>query len=714
MDTLAQLHQSIDLTDPELYSQVVDTIEEVSEVLSDFAQRISSSILIDRICESEDLKRIVLANVDGLFYIVKNVLSDDTKATLIDLMFSAVGTVEDEVLCWSLYTKCATPSNFIPLPFEYLTKNNGLLSRVFYEDFMEIFESSDEVLNSSWITQLGHIVRFKLIPEEQIIEIATLMSSHFGEETFENPNDLINFMCSAFFDELAQPNCPKETVNFLTSRPKVPCSRTFYESLWNQIVCKHHSKFPGNPDLLVSYISVVLQNLDSKYPKILESFNQNSSEEALVEDINDRMRFFDVMAKLQETDLDMETDKLTEFIDTEFTREFQKFSIKSIRPRVTFMFTNLLTVIEAIETSETEDPIKLRNLLGAIGRIFGSFLKVLRFVPEISTTQQIKLLVDLAFKLDDFYAASDVLELTLLKLKSDKETEYLDLLEIFFSQAADNLSHRPAFFPVKISRKKFTVLPVNVLSRFLESIKNFVVINEEFITFLGVAYMNDAVNQELLAFYMERIGSADSFIFKADCVAFYGFFSSVTNVSYLEYIQNNTPEYLQKKILDSQANSIKAFEVLTNLLDHVDAETRNQLEKGILPWMCTRMVTYETLRPQLQATNQFNGFNFNIKTKSPAENVNFLSQLIQKLIKSGASTTDLQKIYEFIRASEDHFKDVKALKYLNSATSFALLVLILRTDATIVPVSYISAVTQKMSINCILIPLFLFIGNGKV
>ena len=126
MDTLAQLHQSIVLTDQELYSQVVDIIEEVSEVLSDFAQRFTSSILIDHISESEDLKRIVLANADGLFYIVKNVLSDETKAILIDLMFSAVGTVEDEVLCWSLYTKCASPSNFIPLPFEYLTNNNGL------------------------------------------------------------------------------------------------------------------------------------------------------------------------------------------------------------------------------------------------------------------------------------------------------------------------------------------------------------------------------------------------------------------------------------------------------------------------------------------------------------------------------------------------------------------------------------------------------------
>ena len=79
------------------------------------------------------------------------------------------------------------------------------LSRVFYEDFMEIFENSDEILNSSWITLLGHIIRFRLIPEEQVIEIATLMSSHFGEETFESPNDLINFLCSAFFDELAQP-----------------------------------------------------------------------------------------------------------------------------------------------------------------------------------------------------------------------------------------------------------------------------------------------------------------------------------------------------------------------------------------------------------------------------------------------------------------------------------------------------------------------------
>ena len=64
--------------------------------------------------------------------------------------------------------------------------------------------------------------------------------------------------------------------------------------------------------------------MESKYPKILESFNQNTSEEALVDDINDRMRFFNVMTKLQEINLDTETDKLTEFIDTEFTQEFQK------------------------------------------------------------------------------------------------------------------------------------------------------------------------------------------------------------------------------------------------------------------------------------------------------------------------------------------------------------------------------------------------------
>ena len=241
-------------------------------------------------------------------------------------------------------------------------------------------------------------------------------------------------------------------------------------------------------------------------------------------------------------------------------------------------------------------------------------------------------------------------------------------------------------------------MPVEALAKFFESIKEFVHINEEFITLLGLTYMNDAIDQDLLTFYLDRLGSGDLVSFEKGSINFYGFFSSITNVSYLEFERENTQEYLQRKLQDAKNNSIKSFLVLLSLLEKLDLDMRTQLENGLIPWMCTRIIGFEEVRPLIQLENQFEESSFDFAKMTYDQSVDSSAHFLRKLLCSGASRTDLKRIFTFIRTSDTSFEASPNHPKLNLdlATKLTLIVFILRADASIVPIIYISEVSTPL------------------
>ena len=162
------------------YEIVISSVKEMTRVLLNFLRTFTNSLLISRLSECSTFKSIILDEkaLYAMFYLLKHrVVTELQSEILIDAIFSAVGSQEDEKLAWSFYSENVSPSVCISLPFQFWI-HRGNSHRIISDELVKIFMKGDENedFDYAWLTQLGLIMRFRLLNSEQIIQLAHHLS----------------------------------------------------------------------------------------------------------------------------------------------------------------------------------------------------------------------------------------------------------------------------------------------------------------------------------------------------------------------------------------------------------------------------------------------------------------------------------------------------------------------------------------------------------
>ena len=663
------------------YEIVISSVKEMTRVLLNFLRTFTNSLLISRLSECSTFKSIILDEkaLYAMFYLLKHrVVTELQSEILIDAIFSAVGSQEDEKLAWSFYSENVSPSVCISLPFQFWI-HRGNSHRIISDELVKIFMKGDENedFDYAWLTQLGLIMRFRLLNSEQIIQLAEVISSKFGS----NPPDLAhfrNFLRLAFVNELVRPVPVKEALNLTTERPAEADTFDFYVTLWNLIVPKCQISIYEYEEF-----ESVIFSLEKDFPQISAQL-AIGERETLINGHVESARFVsditDFIINLSTTE---GVEDAINFVREKVKEQISQFKIVNIRERLRCIHEKLLNLIKAIEHSSIDDPTSLKTLIKEIGEKFILISNFINVFPEVSGTDEIELLVDFAFKLEDLEDAELFCEFLYDRFENNEQN-----LSIFFKHFSENLNGRQDFFCLKLERQSVLRLNRRVFNEFLQSIKD-VQVTENFVVFFTSAYLNGAVERELLFYFLESIKNSD--LSSVDGIkALNVLVCNTTEISFFEFNDNNSsPEFFDAKFSEIQANSVKLLDVLVNLRnDAVRAES----DLIILPWLCTKISSFETLKIEISPKDQID---FLAIEHDMQKNIRASVMVLLKVLQNGASKDDLKRIVKFIfqfRDSVTKMPSSHPSKNLSVAVAFTISILVIRTDESLVSVDFAESV----------------------
>ena len=714
------LHKSIaSVNQPAVYAAVIDAITELTTSFVTFLRSFISSLILKRLGQVEDFKTVILdfTNLEAAFYILTNFVAEDSQNILIDLIFSAVDSEDEERLVWSFYKTFASPSICIPLPHEFLvTGHSKQLRNLLVDDLVKILSSSTEKFNTAWLTQLGLLIRFRIISNSEALRIAEIFSVLFErskKNKFETGH-LCNFMRLVFLDDLItlKPETDEVVVNFLNRLPpKTPENlEQFYISLWNLIV----SKIPVDSDSeeLSQFLVHVIKELEMKFPEISQNFDDNLFDDFEV------LKSLEIIRKINDMKFDFSNSegkrKIFEFF-SEFQYEITVISIKNFRLVLNMIYDRLIETVRALSSLDSPSDNKLSSVDNNIidnqttdsGDDYSlqivvtkSLKNYTKFLPKFQEISEVELFLNFAFTLTKISDAEKFFDFIYDKISGNS-----NLISFFFSKFAEKLRHRLDFFFVRFDRSEFKKFDKITIETFLENIKN-LPLTAGTILFLTGAYVNNFMTPEKLFIFLEKFKSKNYLNLKFNGPEILGFFAAISDVSFFEFQEETTSEFLNQKIENSQEIAIKSFQVLTSF----EGDLREEFESGLIPWLCARLVSFENLKPEASEIDQLANFE---NLKSTALSINDSATLCTKILsiflQNGASNRDLRHALVFLKNlrqkfTMDLFNQEK--KHLAVAASFCLLIFIIRSNDSLVPSDFALEVRPKNIFNDIINAIF--------
>ena len=673
------MHKSINLVNSTAYEIVISSIKEITKVLLNFLRIFKSSLLINRLSECSAFKSIILDEkaLSAVFYLLKHrVVTELQSEILVDAIFSAVGSKEEETLAWSFYSQNASSSVCISLPFEFWT-HKGNSHRIISDELVKIFMKGgeNEDFDYAWLTQLGFIMKLRLSNSDQIIQLAEVISSKLEVSQKADLAHLKNFTRLAFVKDYFFPVLINESLDFTSERPAEADAFDFYVNLWNLVISKCQI-----PEYEYAEFESVILCLEKDFPEI-------SMYLKIGKDYPADLSFDELESSIGITKLVLNLSTVEGVEDAiNFVREKVKkhpfqLKIPTIRKYLSFIHDKLLNLTKAIDQSPVDDSTCLKILINEIAETFVFMANFSKFLPEVSDPAEIELLVNFAFKLDNLQEAELFCGSLFERVESNEQN-----LSIFFKQFSENLINRQDFFCLRLERQTFLRLNRRVFNEFLQSIKN-VQVTDEFVVFFILAYLNGAVERELLLYFLENIKNSDLSSVNG-IKALNALVSNITEISFFEFNdKNSSPEFFEAKFSETVANSIKLLDVVVNLRNDV---VRVESESLILPWLCSKISSFETLKIEISQQDQIDFQSLEIQhelQKSVRTSVKVLLQILQ----NGASRDDLKKIVKFICKFRDSVTKMPSghpSKNSSIAIAFAVLVLIIRTDETLISVDY--------------------------
>lgn len=647
---------------------------EVIEAQLNFIKIFASSLSIERISKIEAFKSIILEifNLEGMFYLLANFIDEDLHGHLVDLIFSAVETEEEERLVWSIYKSFASPSNFIALPHEFIKLKSKEINKKLVEDLIKILARIDLKFNSAWLSQFGILIRLRTISTSEALLVAKTISPslrYFGTET----KHFCNFIRLAFLDNLIATKSSKYVVNFSNFRPETPENLVeFYISLWNLIV--NDLPLSLEDTEFYNFLGSAIKDLEMEFPGISEQFNSNFFDES------EKLKSIQFIHKIAEFKFDISTvenaEKVVEFIELYFETEIKEISIKDIRFGLNLIYKKFLNIIKILNCEKFEFEIysKLKLILSQKLKKYSEFIENFKEISELET------FVDFAFSFPEISEAEIIFNFLYLKIDGNSE-----FLSFFFHKFSQNLQNRQNFFCIRLDRREFVKFDRFTIQTFLESIKN-CPLSDRLVLFLTGAYLNDFLSQAQLFYFLENLKLKNYSNLSFDGPEILSFFASISDFSYFEFEESS--ETLNQRATNSQINTIKSLEILSSF----NGELLDTFESGLIPWFCGRIVSFEKLKLEISETDQLVSFtNFLNYDNSIEESSSFITKIILHFLQFGASENDLKAAFEFIKKFREKLKiDLVARekRTLAVASSFCLLIFIIRSNESIVPFEY--------------------------
>lgn len=655
----------------ELYSPLLVVMTEVIEAHINFIKIFTASITIDRIAQIESFKNIILDfnALEGMFYLLSNLVSEDIQGQLlVNFIFSAIENEEEEKLVWSFYNRFASPSKFIALPHEFLCFQSKEIKKTISYDLIKILSKNDSEIKAAWLSEFGLLIRFRTISTTE----ALMMTEAFNMNIITtNILHFSNFIRLVFLDDLITEKLLNENVlNFFNFCPETPENlREFYIFIWNSVVS--NLPVPLEEVEFSTFLVFTIKYLEMKFPGISEQFDSKIFDEL------EEMNSIQFIRKIDEFNFDISTsenfEKVIEFLDVVVEAELNEISIKDVRFSLNFLYKKIVKLIEKLKTStSTFDFVDLKLILSK------KLQKFYNFIENFKETSELELFIDFAFTLPNISDAEELFHFIYFKIDGNSE-----LLSFFFQKFAQNLKNRPNFFFIRFDRDEFVKFDHFVIRNFLENIKT-CPLSDYLFLFLTRTYLNGLLGQEQLFEFLENFKNRNfSKNLNFNGSEFLGFFASISEVSYFEFRQESQELLFDQVTENSKANAIKSLEILTSF-------DGDEFEFSLIPWLCNRLAAFEHLKPEITENDQLAHFSLNLNL-SIEESARLCSQIISHILKFGVSQNDLKNIFEFIKTLRKKF-DINLVsnekRALAVSSSFCLLVFIIRSNESIVPIDY--------------------------
>lgn len=665
----------------ELYVPVLEVMTEVIEAHINFIKIFTASLVIDRMAQIEAFKKIILDfnTLEGIFYLLSNLVPHDIQCHLVNLIFSAVDSEEEESHVWSLYTRFASPSNFVALPHEFLIFHSKVIKWKIAEDFIGILSQINLQLKAAWLSQFGLLIRFRTISTSEALLIAKTINLSLPN-LIPGFDHFSNFISLAFLDDLIIKK-PLETVlNFFNFCPeRTENLMNFYIILWNLIVSDLPT--PLEEEEWSSFLIFAIKDLEIKFPGISEQFNSKIFNEI------EEWKSIQFIRKIDEFNFDISSTenikKVIEFIEIFVETEIKEISIKEIRFSLNLLYKKFFEIIKKLKLkNEVSEIVENREKLKII--LSQKLIKYSKFIENFKEIFDVEIFVDFAFSLPEISEAENLFHFIYAKIDGNDQ-----LFSFFLQKFSEKFKNRQNFFFICFDRGQFVKFDLLVIQNFVESIKN-CQLTDNLIQFITGAYLNGFVTQEQLFNFLESLKNGNYSNLNFDGSEFFGFLASITEVTYFEFREDSPKQTFNQFSENSQANTIKILEILSSFND---GELLDKFEIGLIPWLCNRIVAFEHLKPELSEIDQLNHFTriLNSSDLTINQSARLCTKIILQFLKFGASEKDLKITYEFIKKLRIRFM-VDLLshdkRFMAVASSFCLLVFIIRSNDSLVPIDY--------------------------
>lgn len=590
-----------------------------------------------------------------------------------NIVFSAVDSVHDEVVVWNYFKRFASPSVCLPLPHEFLSggHSRGLhLSLV--EDLKALLTAVDEVnFDSAWLTQLGLLIRLRTINMSQAIELLEVTASHFWDIGNDSVVHLNNLMRLVFLDELIQPNSNDSVVNYLNvPAPEIDPEelKAYYIQIWALI--NSNVSFSEEAALreFADMRLLILYQIELKFPGISDQMDSNDSD---ADDLSS-MKFIQKISSFNCNIATQEdVDNIIQFLqETDSDADMNGISVNDTRLKLIHIIGKIKEIVENINnhlSGPSPSHFNFEGLIQALENKISELKYVNYYVPSFTHESEVELFVDFAFKLTKFSQAVQFIDYIQAPISSNSA-----LQKTFLASFARNLLLRPDFFCLRYIDTQFSKEDLIIFFDAILQVPSSV----ELLQFCKSAYMHRVLDQSRLWAFLANIKSIEGPEF-VDIVA------TITDYSSLNFIQNSNADIVSKAHVDEfQLNTVKLFEFLQRF------DNNELVQAKLLPWICVKLISFESLKPASSKTEQLTEFpNLESANFSFDETVSISLRLISKLLHSGASTKDLNRVFAFIQNLRTNFTDLLVTtknRKLSLSTTLCLLVLIIRAKESIV------------------------------
>lgn len=694
--TLTRLHKSIDSNYTAAYqNNVIESLQKFSEIIVKFLAKYKKLLLIDNLAEVTEISELVLspAGLETVFHTMEFLLSSlEALDAAISIVFSCIKSGEPQNKIWDLYKAHASPSLFIPLPLEFLTKN--IPETPLFDLLLDVLSkpATGAAFRFDWFKQIAFLARLRLLSHSQIICVVSRLAELTGGGPILADDNIYEFFRIVFCDEIVLPKSINlQTINFLTHEPEKPSieiSRDFYTKLWNLIIAKIPFTEVGEDSDFTEVYNSVQRTLEHNFPGI--------SKELDMEEFEKRFGGTDwESSDLENFSLDISSPEsiqmAIDFVGTNLNIHKVDASISDLRFIVSATLSKLLLLADQITSEHSAD---LSELANAVSQCIAALLDTIEFCSPITDIAEISTILKLAFLLEDSSLSSSLVEFVILRLKSDNQ-----LLVSFFELFSAQLHSRPSYFCLKYKISLFDSLPniKPILETFLDSVMDLQV-SSGLLAFLDRMFAGNILASERLGTFIDMVKDTTLIDFSNDD-DFITFLNTVTDPSCNSFLKDQSEEFQALKIHEAQMATLRIFKLII--------ETP-KLSSGYVTihWILSRLLLNEELKPERRDSNQLDALN--LKTSSPFDidaGTSMCLEIISVFLHRGASAKDLKRaaiiasllLDAIIKSVLD--KKLVAQSIHTPSVCAALIIFIIRADNSRVPLDVAIKFISTVSLN---------------